>query len=256
MLERLVVFQAVLAAGIIVLGGFVEGYGYGLSLGTKWPYTRNIGALAFAGDPEAWHRILATLLGVNSVVILVLRPGRLEVTGFVLIALTALLGMATLYVLAGRAPAILQGLHGILAYSTMLAYLLILQRWDAGLGAYLRAAVPFHAFFLVVFLGGATTGQRGYQEPIGYFTFPRTAGQWMWAAHGLSVLLLVLTLSLYASTYSAALVLVLVQVAVGVLGFQAVNTTPSRPGMLVPVHQLLTVLSALAIFFAWRIPMA
>lgn len=255
MLHSLVVFQAVLAAGIIVLGGFVEGYGYGLSLGTKWPYTRNIGALASAGDPEAWHRLLATLLGVNSLVILALHPGRLEWTGFLLIALTAVLGMATLYVLAGKAPAVLQGLHGIIAYLTLLAYLLILDQSPADLGTYLRITVPFHAFLLVVFLGGVTTGQRGYQTPIGYFTFPRTAAQWIWSAHGLSVLLLVFTLALYASAYSMALLLVLVQVAVGVLGFQAVNTTPARPGVLVPVHQILTVLSALAIFFAWRIPM-
>ncbi len=255
MLENLVVFQAVLAAGIIVLGGFVEGYGYGLSLGTKWPYTRNIGVMALAGDPEAWHRLLATLLGVNAVVIVLLRPGRLEVTGVALIALTALLGMATLYVLAGKAPAVLQGLHGIIAYLTLLAYLLIVDRSDLDLGTYLRVTAPFHAFLLVVFLGGATTGQRGYQAAIGYFTFPRTAAQWMWAAHGLSVLLLILTLALYASAYGVALLLVLVQVAVGVLGFHAVNTTPARPGMLVPVHQILTVLSALAIFFAWRLPM-
>ena len=31
------VFQVVLAFGIIIIGGTVEGYGYGLSLGTKWP---------------------------------------------------------------------------------------------------------------------------------------------------------------------------------------------------------------------------
>ncbi|MBU2793669.1 cytochrome C oxidase assembly protein, partial [Acidithiobacillus thiooxidans] len=49
---------------LILLGSIVEGFGYGLSLGTKWPYTRNIVVLMVRGDPEAAHRVVATLVGL------------------------------------------------------------------------------------------------------------------------------------------------------------------------------------------------
>ena len=43
--------QTGLAAILILLGSFVEGFGFGLSLGTRWPYTRNIVVLMVEGDP-------------------------------------------------------------------------------------------------------------------------------------------------------------------------------------------------------------
>jgi hypothetical protein len=49
---------------LILLGSIVEGFGYGLSLGTRWPYTRNIALLMLRGDPEAAHRLVATLVGL------------------------------------------------------------------------------------------------------------------------------------------------------------------------------------------------
>src|SRR5665213_3942171 len=49
--------ETALAAILILLGSFVEGFGFGLSLGTNWPYTRNILVLLIRGDPEAAHRI-------------------------------------------------------------------------------------------------------------------------------------------------------------------------------------------------------
>ena len=49
---------AVLLAGVLILlGSLVEGFGFGLSLGTNWPYTRNILVLLVRGDPEAAHRM-------------------------------------------------------------------------------------------------------------------------------------------------------------------------------------------------------
>ncbi len=248
MVTALVLFQVSLAAGLIVVGGMVEGYGYGLSLGTRWPYTRNILVLAVKGDPEAWHRIIATLLGLNAVAILALRPSGAAWTGLGLIVFTALLGMATLYVLAGKAPSLLQGLHGLLAYSTLFAYLLALRQGQP-LGAYLATAIPMHSFLLVIFLGGMVTGQRGFGKPIGSFTVPRTAGQWVWVVHGLAVLLFLLTLAYETPVNNVALLILLAQVGFGFLTFQAVNARADRPGLLIPVHQLLSVGIAFALFF-------
>jgi hypothetical protein len=244
--------QVAMAAALIIVGGTVEGYGYGLSLGTKWPYTKNMPSLAKAGDPEVWHRILATLLGVNSIAILVFKPSTLEITGFLLIVLTALLGMATLYVLAGKAPSVFQGLHDVLAYSTLLTYMLVLSSGSQNLGTYLLGTVPLHSFYLVIFMGGVVTGQRGFKKPIGYFVAPKTSAQWVWVIHGLSVLLFIFTLSYYIPLYNVAFLVALAQVGVGVLSYQAVNKSAARPGFLVPIHQFLTVLITLSIFFAWH----
>ncbi len=91
----LLVLQTAGLLGLILLGSLVEGYGYGLSLGTRWPYREDLLALAVKGDPEAWHRILATTLGVNAVVLAVLVGDTNTISGLILIAATALLGLAT-----------------------------------------------------------------------------------------------------------------------------------------------------------------
>ncbi|MEM0272483.1 MAG: cytochrome C oxidase assembly protein [Thermoprotei archaeon] len=251
LLEVLGLIQAVMAAGIIVVGGIVEGYGYGLSLGTNWPYTRSMPKLAKGGDPEVWHRILATLLGINSVIILVVHPGILEITGFILIVLTALLGMATLYVLAGKAPSFFQGFHDVLAYLTLLNYLLVFSDPRMGLGGLLLTHTPLHSFFFAIFMGGFVTGQRGYQKPIGHFVTPRTSSQWVWVVHGLAALLLIVTLGFYASEYTLAFFAALAQVGVGFLSYEAVNASASKPGVVIPLHQLITILVAVSIFYGW-----
>lgn len=248
MATALTLVQVVLAAGLIVVGGMVEGYGYGLSLGTNWPYTRNIATLALRGDPEAWHRIVATLLGLNALALLALDHGGLQWTGLGLIVFTALLGMATLFVLAGKAPSWLQGLHGLLAYSTLFTYLLALTNGPS-LGFYLKTGIPLHSFFLVIFMGGMVTGQRGFARAIGSFTLPRTLSQWVWLVHGLAVLLFLLTLAYETPLNNVALLLLLAQVGFGFLTFQAVNARADRPGVLVPVHQLLSVGIAFALFY-------
>ncbi|MEJ2668374.1 MAG: hypothetical protein P8Z81_14990 [Deinococcales bacterium] len=246
--QALTLAQAVLAAGLIVVGGIVEGYGYGLSLGTNWPYTRNIAVLAGRGDPEAWHRIIATLLGLNALVLVALHRGGLQWTGLGLIVFTALLGMATLFVLAGKAPSWLQGLHGLLAYSTLFTYLLALSHGPS-LGTYLETTIPLHSFLLVIFMGGVVTGQRGFARAIGSFTVPRTLSQWVWVVHGLAVLLFLLTLAYETPANNVALLFLLAQVGLGFLTFQAVNARARRPGVLVPFHQLLSVGIALALFY-------
>ena len=116
--------QASLAAILILLGSLVEGFGFGLSLGTNWPYTRNILVLLARGDPEAAHRIVATLVGLIAVALVILAPGSLTVNGLALIVVTALFGVGTLHVLAGRLPSIVHGVHGLLAYGVFLCYLL------------------------------------------------------------------------------------------------------------------------------------
>ncbi|MHB8366373.1 MAG: cytochrome C oxidase assembly protein, partial [Acidithiobacillus sp.] len=90
---------------LILLGSLVEGFGYGLSLGTRWPYTRNIAVLMVRGDPEAAHRMVATLVGLVALALVILSPSVTTISGLSLIVVTALFGMGTLYVLAGRAPA-------------------------------------------------------------------------------------------------------------------------------------------------------
>jgi hypothetical protein len=252
LVEWLGLLEALMAAGIIIVGGIVEGYGYGLSLGTKWPYTKTMPRLAKTGDPEVWHRILATLLGLNSLVLLVLHPGVLEITGFVLIVLTALLGMATLYVLAGKAPSFFQGLHDVLAYLTLLTYLLVFSDPSRGLGGLLLSKTPLHSFFLAIFMGGFATGQRGFQKPIGHFRLPKTASQWVWVVHGLSALLLIATLAFYANTYTAAFLVALIQVAVGFVVYESVNASAPKPGIIVAIHQALTILVAVSVFYGWH----
>jgi len=245
--------MVVLAAAIIVMGGVVEGFGYGLSLGTNWPYTRSMPGLFKKGDPEVWHRIFATGLGLGSLSILLLDPGVLEITGFVLVVLTALLGMVTLYTLAGKAPSLVPGIHDVLAYLTFIVYLLVATGYNGGLTQYLLTAIPFHSFFLVIFLGGMTTGQRGFQKAIGSFVFPRTKAQVVWMIHCVAVLVFVLTLAYFVHAYNVALLLVLMQMGVGILMYNSVNKTPTRPGVLVAIHQVIAVSIALSIFFSWYV---
>lgn len=253
LLHVLLMIQVIAMAGLIIIGGLVEGYGYGLSLGTQWPYHKKMISRAAFTDPEIWHRILATLLGLNAIAILVLSPGPNTITGLVLIAATALLGIATLHVLAGKAPAFLHGLHGLLAYSTYITYLLALHPASPVLWRYIAVLVPLHAFLLMIFLGGMVTGQRGYQRPIGPFVLPRSKGQWVFALHYLAGLLFLLTLGFYAEAYSGALILALAQFVFGFMLFHAVNGSPKRPGILVAFHQSMALLILLAIIFTWRV---
>ncbi len=253
LVQELSAVQAVMAAAIIVVGGTVEGYGYGLSLGTKWPYTRSMPRLAKAGDPEVWHRLLSTLLGLNSLLILVLDPSQLEWSGFILVVITALLGLATLYVLSGKAPSIFQGLHDVLAYSTLLAYMMIAAGMGMGFPQYVAGMAPILLFYPVIFMGGVVTGQRGFQKAIGYFMVPRTKAQLVWVVHGLSVLAFILGLAAFFPLYGMALGLAAVQVVVGLLSYQAVNESAAKPGGLIPLHQLLTLMIIVAIFFGWQL---
>ncbi|MDN5874980.1 MAG: hypothetical protein L0H29_11440, partial [Sinobacteraceae bacterium] len=206
-------------------------------------------------DPEIWHRILATILGLNAVVLLILSPDANTLTGLVLIAATALLGIATLHVLAGKAPAFLHGLHGLLAYTTYITYLVALQPMAPPVWTYLAVIVPLHPFLFMIFLGGMVTGQRGYQRPIGTFVMPKTKGQWVFMLHYLAGLLFLLTLAYYIRAYSAALVLALAQFVIGFVLYQAVNDSPKRPGIMVAFHQAMALLILLAIVFYWRIPL-
>ncbi|MDE3141527.1 MAG: cytochrome C oxidase assembly protein, partial [Pseudomonadota bacterium] len=41
-MQGLTVAEVLFAVALILLGSIVEGFGWGLSLGTRWPYTRNI----------------------------------------------------------------------------------------------------------------------------------------------------------------------------------------------------------------------
>ncbi len=249
----LLILQTVAAVGLILVGSLVEAYGYGLSLGTRWPYHENIFGLAAKGDPEAWHRIIATTLGVNAVILAILAHDTNTFSGLALIAATAILGAATLNVLAGKAPAFLHGFHGLLAYATFLSYLSELQPGAPSVWSMMDGLVPLHALLLMIFLGGMVTGQRGYQKAIGAFVVPRSTGQWVFAIHFLVWLLLVLTLAYYVQSYSLALVLVLVQAAVGLMLYQSVNANPAKPGILAVFHQGMAMLILLSIFFGWRV---
>lgn len=249
----LLIIQTVAAIGLILVGSLVEGFGYGLSLGTRWPYHQKILVLAAKGDPEAWHRIIATTLGVNAVILAVLAHDTNTFSGLALIAATALLGAATLNVLAGKAPAFLHGFHGLLAYATFMSYLSELQAGTPSVWHLMDTLIPLHALLLMIFLGGMVTGQRGYQKAIGAFVVPRSAGQWVFAIHFVIWLLLVLTLAYYVDSYSVALLLVLVQAAVGLMLYQAVNANPAKPGILAVFHQGMAMLIFLSIFFAWKV---
>lgn len=237
---------------LILLGSVVEGFGYGLSLGTRWPYTRNIAVLMLRGDPEAAHRLVATLVGLVALALVILSPGVTTITGLSLVVITALFGMGTLYVLAGRAPAFVHGTHGLLAYGVFLTYLVGLVYPGVDFWAYFGAMGALHALLLAVFLGGMTTGQRGFGQAIGPFVQPRKASQWTVAVHVGAALLLVATLGWLMPAYPIAFYLAVGQVAVGFLLFHAVNLKPKDPGVMVAFHQSMVLLMSLAIVLQWR----
>jgi hypothetical protein len=237
---------------LILLGSIVEGFGYGLSLGTRWPYTRNIAVLMLRGDPEAAHRMVATLVGLVGLALVILSPSVNTISGLSLIVVTALFGMGTLYVLAGRVPAFVHGTHGLLAYGVFLIYLTGLVYPGLNFWIYLGAMSALHALLLAVFLGGMTTGQRGFGTAIGPFVKPQKASQWSIAAHVSAALLLVATLGWMMPTYPIAFYLAVTQVAVGFLLFHAVNLKPKDPGVLVAFHQSMVLLMCLAIVLQWR----
>ena len=237
---------------LILLGSIVEGFGYGLSLGTRWPYTRNIAVLMVRGDPEAAHRLVATLVGLVALALVILSPSITTISGLLLIVVTALFGMGTLYVLAGRAPAFVHGTHGLLAYGVFLVYLTGLVYPGLDFWSYLSAVGALHALLLAVFLGGMTTGQRGFGTAIGPFVKPQKASQWTIAAHVSAALLLVATLGWMMPAYPVAFYLAVTQVAVGFLLFHAVNLKPRDPGVMVVFHQSMVLLMSLAIVLQWR----
>jgi len=229
--------QVALAAMLVLLGGLVEGFGFGLSLGTRWPYTRNIFVLALQGDPEAAHRLAATLVGVIGVVLVVLAPNSAAISGLVLVVAAAVLGVGTLHVLAGRLPAIVHGVHGLLAYGVFLCYLSVFVVPDIDFWSYLKATTALHAVLLAVLLGGMTTGQRGFGTPIEAFDWPRRAAQWVVVTHVVAALAVVATLGKLMPSYPVAFYLAVGQVVVGFLLFHAVNLRPKTPGVLVAFHQ-------------------
>jgi hypothetical protein len=242
--------ETALAAILILLGSFVEGFGFGLSLGTRWPYTRNILALLVQGDPEAAHRIVATLVGVTGVALVILAPSSLTINGLVLIAATALFGVGTLHVLAGRLPSVVHGVHGLLAYGVFLCYLCTLYVPGVDFWSYLGEMGALHCLLLAVLLGGMTTGQRGFGKPIEAFTWPRTLPQLVTIAHIAAALAMVATLGWLMPEFPAAFYLAVAQVMVGFLLFHAVNLEPKKPGILVAFHQGMVLSIALAIVAA------
>ena len=248
----LILAEVIFAAALILLGSIVEGFGYGLSLGTRWPYTRNIVVLMLRGDPEAAHRVLATAVGLAALALAILQPGYMTFMGLGLIVLTALFGMGTLYVLAGRAPAFVHGTHGFLAYLVFINYLLVQNLPGVRLGAYLAGAVPLHPLLLTIFMGGMVTGQRGFGTPIEPFLHPRRASQWIFVVHGLAALLTVATLGWLSAAYPVAFGLGLLQAAVGFFVFHAVNLKPKAPGVMVLFHQAMAALITCAVVLMWR----
>ena len=241
-----------LAGVLILLGSLVEGFGFGLSLGTRWPYTRNILVLMIQGDPEAAHRVVATLVGLIAVALVILAPGSATVNGLVFIVITALFGIGTLHVLSGRFPSFVHGTHGLLAYGVFLSYLTGFLYPGMPFWSYLQGMWALHPLLFTAFLGGATTGQRGFGEPIGAFYKPRRLAHWMVAAHIVSALSLVATLGYLMPAFPVAFYLAVAQVAVGFLLFHAVNLKPKNPGIIVAFHQCMVLFIAIAVVAVLR----
>ena len=239
--------EVLLAGILILLGSLVEGFGYGLSLGTRWPYTRNILVLMVRGDPEAAHRLVATLVGLIALALVFLAPSSATVNGLVLVIVAALFGIGTLHVLSGRMPAFVHGIHGLLAYGVFLSYLTGLAFPGVAFWTYLKFTVALHALLLAVFLGGMTTGQRGFGQPIGAFYRPRRLAHWTVALHIVAALTVVATLGWLMPNYPVAFYLAVTQVAVGFLLFHAVNLKPKNPGTIVAFHQTMVLLITVAI---------
>lgn len=251
-IDGLLLSEVILAAVLILLGSIVEGFGYGLSLGTRWPYTRNILVLMVKGDPEAAHRVVATLVGLIAVALAILAPSSSTIAGLAMVVATALFGIGTLYVLSGKMPAFVHGTHGLLAYGVFLSFLAGMIYPGIRFWTYLGHQAALHPLLLTVFLGGMTTGQRGFATPIGPFYKPQRLAHWAVAAHILAALSVVGTLGWLMPEYPLAFYLAVTQIAVGFLLFQAVNLKPKNPGVVVAFHQCMVLLISVAIVAALR----
>ncbi|WP_204353686.1 hypothetical protein [Salinisphaera orenii] len=249
--DGLLVAEIVFAAILIMLGSMVESYGFGLALGTHWPYTKNILLLTLAGDPEAAHRLVATLVGLVAVALCVVDPISQNFVGLGLIVATALFGMGTLYVLAGRAPAFVHGTHGLLAYAVFIVYLVELAHPSTSILGYLGDVDPIRSILFAVFMGGMVTGHRGFGQPIGSFVTPQRPAQWVFVVHGLSALLVIGILGWTMPAYPVAFLLAVIQTAVGFGVFHAVNFKPKAPGTMVAFHQTMALLIATAVIMQW-----
>ncbi|QKR00051.1 cytochrome C oxidase assembly protein [Metallosphaera tengchongensis] len=249
MLYSLGVIASALAGLTVVLGGIVEGYGYGLSLGTKWPYTRDIHHVAMKGDPEALHRISATIVGLISLAFLIMSPSFITVVGFIAVIFTALLGMATLYVLAGKLPSVFQGLHDIAAYTVFVTYLLIFLQglgYNINIIAFLeQAIIPPHFLYFVIFMGGVVTGLRRMSRPIGQVRKPQGRLQWAWAIHG--VLAVIFILAVLYLHYWLTLGFTALEITAGLWVYRSINKNPEKPGASIGFHQLFSLLTVVAI---------
>jgi hypothetical protein len=252
LVDGLMVSEVIFASALILLGSIVEGFGYGLSLGTRWPYTRNIVVLMLRGDPEAAHRVLATAVGLCALALAILDPRYMTFMGLGLIVVTALFGMGTLYVLAGRAPAFVHGTHGLLAYLVFLNYLVALNYPGVQLLPYVSATVALHSVLFAIFMGGMVTGQRGFGTAIEPFLHPQRTSQWIFMVHGTAALIVIATLGWMSSAYPVAFTLALLQAAVGFFLFHAVNLKPKSPGAMVAFHQLMALLITSAIVLHWH----
>ena len=250
--QGLMTSEVALGFILVLLGSLVEGFGFGLSLGTQWPYTRNIMVLMWRGDPEAAHRLVATAVGLIALALVIVHADNMTITGLVLVIITALFGMGTLYVLAGRAPAFVHGTHGLLAYVVLLNYALGLAYPHARLLPYLGANIALHPLLLAVFLGGMVTGQRGFMTPIGAFYRPTRLAHWVLVGHIVAALLVIGTLGWLMPTYPVAFYLSVAQVAIGFFLFHAVNLRPKAPGVVVAFHQTMVLLMTAAIVWQWR----
>ncbi|MEM1629415.1 MAG: cytochrome C oxidase assembly protein [Saccharolobus sp.] len=246
--------EALLAATTIVFGGIVEGYGYGLSLGTNWPYTNDILQLAAKKDPEAIHRILATIVGILSIVILIIHPSIISAIGFIAVIFTALLGMATLYVLAGKLPSIFQGFHDIAAYTTFVTYFLItlqgLQIFKLNIVSFLISAIiPPHFLYFVIFMGGVVTGTRRMKLKIGTpWAKESERNVWLqigWIIHGISAIIFILATILLH--YWLTLIFTILEILIGLWVWESTNRNPLKPGASVAFHQLFSILTVVAI---------
>jgi len=245
--------SAFLAGLAIVLGGIVEGYGYGLSLGTNWPYTRDILQLAAKGDPEAIHRIVATLLGIFSLVLLIIDYNMITLIGFIAIVVTALLGMATLYVLAEKLPSIFQGFHDLAAYTVYISYLILATNYvspDKYLGFLISTLIPPHILYLVIFMGGVVTGTRRMKLAIGTINDvikPKNKIQWAWVIHGIITLIFLIELIIFK--YWIPLILALIEIAVGLFAYYQINKNQVKPGISIGLHQLFSLAVVTSIIF-------
>lgn len=250
--DGLMLSEVIFASALILLGSIVEGFGYGLSLGTRWPYTRNIVILTLRGDPEAAHRVLATAVGLCALALVILDPSPMTFTGLGLVVITALFGMGTLYVLAGRAPAFVHGTHGLLAYSVFLNFLVGLTHPGTNVFAYVDNTVALHSMLFAIFMGGMVTGQRGFGTPIEPFLHPQRTSQWIFVVHGLAALIVIGTLGWMSSIYPVAFTFAVLQASVGFFLFHGVNLKPKTPGAVVPFHQMMALLIISSIVLQWH----